>query len=332
VATEPEHRHADTLLVLIPVYNDWDAVALVLAELDRVLARRPEVVHVLLVDDGSTDSWQPAQLSRAFARIARVDVLVLRRNLGHQRAIAIGLAYADARLAGRAVVVMDGDGEDAPADVTRLLDRAAEHGWDRIVFAARTRRSEGLAFRIFYSLYRWGHRVLTGIPVQVGNFSVVPFPLIHRLVVVSELWNHYAASVYVSRLPIDMIPTERAPRVLGASKMHFTDLAIHGLSAISVFSDRVGVRLAVAATAMLAALGAALAVVVALKVGTSMAIPGWATYTSGLLVIVMLQVVTTLVLFVFGVLGDRTRARVLPARDHVDFVHALVPAHPVHGE
>ncbi len=328
-ATEP--ACPAPLLVLIPVYNDWDAVALLLAELDRVLTGRPEEVHVLLVDDGSTDPWEAAPLPRAFARIARVDVLVLRRNLGHQRAIAIGLAYADAQLAARAVVVMDGDGEDAPADVPRLLDRCEQHANRRIVFAARTRRSEGLAFRVFYSLYRWGHRVLTGIPVQVGNFSVIPFPLVHRLVVVSELWNHYAASVFVSRLPIDMIPTERAPRLLGVSKMHFTDLAIHGLSAISVFSDRIGVRLVVAATALVGALVTALAVVVGLKLGTSLAIPGWATYTSGLLLIVMLQIVTTLTLFVFGVLGDRTRARVLPARDHVHFVQALVPVYPAHG-
>jgi len=329
--TDPQRAPRSDVIFLIPVYNDWEAVALLLERLDRVMAERRESAHVLLVDDGSTESWTSAPLPRAFAGIARVDVLVLRRNLGHQRAIAVGLSFVDAGLDGTVVVVMDGDGEDAPEDVPRLLARCQQHEYRRIVFAARTRRSEALAFRVFYALYRYAHYTLTGIPVRVGNFSVIPFPLLHRLVVVSELWNHYAASVFVSRLPFDMIPTHRAPRLLGTSKMRFTDLAIHGLSAIAVFSDRVGVRLVLAATGILCAAIAGLAIVVGLRLGTSTAIPGWATYTSGLLLILVLQILTTLLLFVFGVLGDRTRSRFLPARDHVYFVQELVPVYADDG-
>jgi len=155
--------------------------------------------------------------------------------------------------------------------------------------------------------------------------------MLHSLVVVSELWNHYAASVFVSRLPFDMIPTHRAPRLLGTSKMRFTDLAIYGLSAIAVFSDRVGVRLVLAATAILCAAITGLGIAVGLRLGTSTAIPGWATYTSGLLLILVLQILTTLLLFVFGVLGDRTRSRFLPARDHVYFVQELVPVYADDG-
>ncbi len=284
--TDTPRKPAADLVFLIPVYNDWEAVALLLTRLDRVLADRPQVIHVLLIDDGSTQPCRPDELPHAFAIIQRLDVLVLRRNLGHQRAIAVGLAFIDAQLECTAVVVMDGDGEDAPEDIPKLLARFDDHQQRRIVFAARTRRSEGLTYRAFYHLYRWLHYVLTGIPVRVGNFSVISFASLHRLVVVPELWNHYAASVFASRLPIDMVPTHRAQRLLGSSKMRFTDLAIHGLSAISVFSDRVGVRLLIAASVLVIASIAGLAVVVGLKLCTSVAIPGWATYTSGLLLIV----------------------------------------------
>ena len=73
-------------------------------------------------------------------------MLRLRRNLGHQRAIAIGLTYIQAQMttAYEAVVVMDGDGEDAPEDVPRLLARLEAEGGRSIVFAERTRRSESL--------------------------------------------------------------------------------------------------------------------------------------------------------------------------------------------
>ena len=79
--------------------------------------------------------------------IARVDVLRLRRNVGHQRAIAIGLAFIHAHRPCRAVVVMDADGEDRPSDVPRLLARLDAAGDPAIVFAERTRRSSGTSSR-----------------------------------------------------------------------------------------------------------------------------------------------------------------------------------------
>src|SRR5262245_23586489 len=133
------------LLVVIPVYNDWDAVSLLLVGLDRALAVAGLTGDVILVDDGST-SAMPSQLGDdTYVAIRRIDVLGLRRNMGHQRAIAIALAFAHERSQFDVVVVMDGDGEDAPDDVPRLLARLRENDGRQIIFAARNRRSEGLA-------------------------------------------------------------------------------------------------------------------------------------------------------------------------------------------
>ena len=122
--------------VLIPVYEDWIAVTRVINELDAT-GRQFDVV---LVDDGSVNPCPSAPAGAAGA--GTIEVLRLRRNLGHQRAIAIGLAYLEARGDQVPVVIMDGDGEDQPADVLKLLD-AAETAPGCIVFAERTRRSEG---------------------------------------------------------------------------------------------------------------------------------------------------------------------------------------------
>ena len=230
-------QSGDELLVLIPIYNDWAAAGLLLRRLDEVLADAGLTADVLLVDDGATvplpDCW-PGHDWRA---LGRIDVLSLRRNVGHQRAIAIALAFVDRKRSPHVVVVMDGDGEDAPEDVPRLLACLHQNDHSTIVFAERTRRSESAIFRVFYALYRWAHRLLTGIPVRVGNFSVVPFRLLRRLVVVSELWNHYAAAVFKARLPRACVPTERAPRLAGKSRINFVDLVMHGLSALSVHSE-----------------------------------------------------------------------------------------------
>ena len=140
------------LLVLIPIYNDWDAVSLLLARLDRVLAKSPLRPHVLLVDDGSTIRPSAEIGAQAYVAIAQIEVLTLRLNMGHQRAIALALAYVQDRVRPGVVLIMDGDGEDDPEDVPRLAARLSECLDDRVIFAERTRRSESLSFRTLYTL------------------------------------------------------------------------------------------------------------------------------------------------------------------------------------
>jgi len=132
---------APGLVILVPIFNDWAVADLTLAELDRALADEPLPARVILVDDGSTQPMPEGFAQREFQALRCVEVLSLRRNLGHQRAIAIGLAFVHADRPCEVVVVMDGDGEDAPSDVPRLLARLREEGGTRIIFAARTRRS-----------------------------------------------------------------------------------------------------------------------------------------------------------------------------------------------
>lgn len=308
------------LTVLIPVFNDWAAVCLLLPLIDEALRGLSWTVSVILVDDGSTEELRGNLLSRPPSSLEQVEVLRLNRNLGHQRAIAIGLAWIDANVDFDAVVVMDGDGEDAPSDVPRLLARFDELGRSRVVFAARARRSESPLFRAGYLGFRLLHRALTGIPVRVGNFSVLPRAAVRTLVVVSDLWNHFAASVFKARLPMDLLPTARATRLAGRPTMNFTALVTHGLSAISVFRDRVGVRGLVAAAGLFALTTAALATVVAVRWLTDLAVPGWATSAAGLLAVLSLQLLMAMGVFAFLVLGSRDSSAFLAARDFALFV------------
>lgn len=305
--------------VLIPVYNDWEAVRLLLAQLDRELARGRRSARVVLIDDGSTLPVPRDLVGRPTA-IGRVSVLALRRNLGHQRALAIGLSYIEAKLPGRALVVMDGDGEDAPADVVPLLERFEAEGGDKVVFAERTRRSEGTVFRVCYALYRAAHWLLTGIRVRVGNFSVVPFERLASLVVMSDLWNHYPASVFRSRLPFELHRTTRARRLVGRSQMNFLALVTHGLCAIAVFRDRVGVRLLVACGGALVLTLAALAGGLGLHLAGRWSVPAGVAAGAGLLAVLLTQLLMLTLVFTFIVLGGRESAGFLPVRDYAFFV------------
>jgi len=317
-----------SILILVPIYNDWDSADLLLRDLDTVCRHAGLSPEVLFVDDGSTVPIPSSLSSASLAAIRRIDILQLRRNLGHQRAIAVGLAFVHSSRPCDVVVVMDGDGEDKPSDIPRLLDRLYGEQQATVVFAERTRRSESLVFRTFYRFYRILHKLLTGVAVRVGNFSALPYAVLDTLVVVSELWNHYAAAVFKARLPYTTVPTERGSRFSGRSRMDFASLVVHGLSALSVYGDVLGVRLLVVATGLVLflALGILLAIVV--RLATTLAIPGWATYTTGILLLMLLQIMIIAVLFVFTILSARASLTFLPIRDHHFFVKRLLRLFP----
>jgi glycosyltransferase involved in cell wall biosynthesis len=316
----PRDSASRELLIVIPTYEDWDALVALLVEIDRESVGDGWRVNILIVDDGSDSEPPLDRLVVDRVMLESVQILRLRRNLGHQRAIAVALSWVEANASCDAVIVMDGDGEDAPSDIPRLVECYDRSPGAPVVFAARQRRSEGVVFQTFYHAYRGIHWLLTGVGVRVGNFSLVPRKQLYRLVVVSDLWNHYAAAVFKARLPLAFVPTARARRLGGRPKMNFTQLVVHGLSAISVFGDRVGVRLLIAASLTTLLAGGVACAVVLSRVVSDLAF----TFRLGLAIAastyLALNLLVAATLFTFGVLGSRDAAALLPARDFGWFV------------
>jgi hypothetical protein len=302
--------------LVIPVYNDWGSVSSLLSRIGKTLAAPPAV---LLVDDGSS-APAPADLGEGLRPMFRaVEILHLRRNLGHQRAIAVGLMHLLANARGDAVVVMDADGQDQPEHVAMLLDRLGQT--DRAaVFAARSRRLEGTIFRFFYALYLLAHRVLVGWNVRMGNFSAVRWELLRSLGVTSELWNHYAAAVCRTGAGIETIPLPRGPRLHGSSRMSFTALVAHGLSAISVFGDIVAVRLLTGATAVSVAGGVAAVSIVACILAGVWTPPLGAAFALISLGLFVGQGALICFLLAFLLLNSRSELTTIPERDCLCFV------------
>jgi hypothetical protein len=313
-----------SLAILIPNFNDWESLRLLLPELDRVAGDLNRQVSVLVVDDASTEPMPEHWPGQNFATLDSVEVLRLRSNQGHQRAIALGLYHLHEFTEVEAVVVMDGDGEDRPQDLPELLQAFSSGGAagdaSEVVFAARTKRMESLAFRLCYRAYRLVHQALTGVVVRVGNFSVVPRAALARLMAVPDLWNHYAASVYRARLPRRLVPLPRGRRLAGESKMNFVSLLIHGLSAMSVFSDQVSARLLTAAVGFAAVAMGLIGVTAGVRWFTDLAIPGWATFTVGLLLLLVIQLLSFATLFAFLIASRRSSVNFLLTRDAPYFI------------
>lgn len=308
------------LQVLMPVFNDWEALAGTLQQLDRTLAEQDIVASVLVVDDGSSMAVPPQLFAQTFKALVRIEVLHLRRNLGHQRAIAIGLTFLYSETVCEAVVVMDADGQDRPQDVPELLRKFREENRRKIVFAARTRRSESVLFRLCYHGYRGLHRLLTGVSVRTGNFSILPFSSLASLSVVAELWNHYSAAVFRSRLPYTTIPAPRGNRTLGDPRMNFLQLVLHGLSALSVYAEVIGVRVLVAASVLLALdVGGLLVIVTRHRLGAGPE-PSWLLFAGGILFLLLFEVIVVSGVLIFSMLSSRANLTFLPIRDFRYFV------------
>jgi hypothetical protein len=301
------------LAILIPYFNDGAALKTLLAQLEAELGRHGHQATLVIVDDGSHQAPDLSPCGNALAPRLRVRLGI---NHGHQRAIALGLAWLAREDPHQVVVVMDGDGEDRPEDVERLLAAVETNvagNAEAIIFAERIRRSEGVAFTLGYHAYRWTHRLLTGEAVRFGNFSAIPGPLLARLVSSPQLWNHYAAAVMRSRIPYVGIPTSRGTRLGGRSSMNWPALVSHGLSALAVFSDIIGARLLFGAGLLAVPSAAAL-----LALAYTQQI-GWVPALLAVAAISVVAAAATLA-FVFVIQAGRQRASFVPARDYADFV------------
>jgi polyisoprenyl-phosphate glycosyltransferase len=305
-------------VILIPQYNDWEALNLLIERINEDVATDTLVAtSLVIVDDCSSQDLEQLTLFRG----NKVQIVRLYRNLGHQRAIAIGLSYIAKEVPCDKVIVMDADGEDAPKDINALV-AASEKSPDRIIFAQRSKRQESFAFRFFYGIYKFIFRQLTGKVITFGNFSLIPQRRLQNLVRVSEIWNNFPGGIIKSRIPYEAVPTERGKRLAGESKMNFVSLVLHGLSTISVLIDVTAVRILIFSIGMSVAALLVIFVVLFLK-WVNDASPGWASTLSSALLIVVLQSFLISLFLVFMVLQYRTQQQFIPVLQYQDFIEKV---------
>lgn len=310
------------LVVVMPVYEDVEASSKLFQELAK---HHGKDIYIVAVDDGSVR--QPLDAKAIAAAGLQGVVLKLCRNVGHQRAIAIGLGYvADNFCDEQYVVVMDSDGEDTPQSIGELINALESPNVD-VVAATRKSRVETLRFKLFYVIYKWLFSVLAGRKIGFGNFMALKMPAVRRLAVMQEVWTHVAASVLNSKLRVVNCALDRGPRYAGRSKMNFVGLALHGFRALMVFAEDVLVRVGIACTlvAGLSVLGSLLALF--LK-AIGFATPGWFSLVMGILLLVFLQT-AALTLIVLMLSGMVRNGGVLGAGAYRDFIAEVVHAHQV---
>src|SRR3970040_836837 len=153
------------LSVVVPVYNEEANVEPLIGEINGVLRQLGKSCEVIIVDDGSEDQTF-AVLSKLHREQLTMKVVRLKRNFGQTAALAAGLAYAR----GEIVILMDGDGQNDPADIPALLAKLAE-GNDLVAGWRFNRQHPFLNLRLpakNLKLYGEMHRFIPAIAFERG--------------------------------------------------------------------------------------------------------------------------------------------------------------------
>jgi hypothetical protein len=294
----PERR----LWIVCPSYRDVASFQIlrlnILSEIDRDPQLRDLHVQFVVVDDtGGVDSEIAVLRALDDTRVVQLPF-----NVGHQRAIVCGVRVFLAEiLDDDLLVTMDADGEDRPEDLpamlSPLLGAPPEAG--RLCIAQRTKRHESTQFLVMYFFFRILFRILTGRTVRSGNYAAYQGWLARRMLLHPYFDLCYSSTLISLGMGITRVPCPRGNRYAGQSRMNLLRLFMHGTRMLMPFTDRISVRALTAFTAIFSVGIASFLAVVAVRLFTTAAVPGWATTTLlGILILSVIALSNFVVLFV----------------------------------
>jgi polyisoprenyl-phosphate glycosyltransferase len=311
---------AKKITILTPVYNDFESLSILIENTLTLYKNENKLdISFLIIDDNSDQE----KLNKfIIPDNSNIKILHLVKNMGHQRAIAIGLSHIAENIKCDYTVVMDGDGEDKPEYIVQLIDKAEECK-NKVVFAKRANRYESYVYKCLYLIYKFCFYILTGKTINFGNFSVIPFPRIKNIAYLSEIWIHFSGGIISSKIPYTSIPLNKGCRYKGKSKMNFTSLIIHGLSAIAVYVETLIVRLIILSISLITLSFIGIVIITSVRLFSSLAIPGWATYSILELITILIQTFFMSLLFVLLILNRRAQKRIIPILEYKVFIERI---------
>lgn len=282
------------LSVVIPIYNEQDALPFMVERLRGILDGMQITYEVVGVDDGSTDNTAVILVGQR-ARWPQLRVLTLRRNSGHQAALTAGLHNAF----GDYVVSIDADLQDPPEVIPVMLELAQRDGLD-IVYGVRSDRSTDTFFKrrtagLYYAMMR--RMVGKKMPAQGGDFRLLSRAAIEALRELPEKQPVYRLLVPWLGFPSAEVPYERDERVAGSTKYPLSKMVKLAVDSITNFSAA-PLRLAtwLGLVSFFVCLTAATFTVVEYALGRT--VPGWSSLFIAMLFLGGVQLVC------LGLLGE----------------------------
>jgi dolichol-phosphate mannosyltransferase len=219
--------------VVIPIYNEEGNVRELVERLVPVLEKTGKSFEVVLIDDGSRDGT--ASIVRALAaRDARIKLIRFARNYGQEAAVQAGIL----RASGRWIVQMDGDLQNPPEELTKLLDKRDE-GYE-IVYGVRVKRKDPLHRVLASRLMMWlMQRVLSiELPEDVTTFRVIEGNTARLIAGLPEKKKFFSALAVWTGARSTTVPVGHAARTRGVTKYSLGRLVNHTFDLMVGFSTR----------------------------------------------------------------------------------------------
>ena len=227
------------VIILIPVFNDWESLQKLIIEIDMIIKDLKEFsFECLVINDASTIISPKLSKPKNFKAL---KVLNMKQNKGHARCNAFGLKYICKNEKFNYVILMDGDGEDRPVEIKSLAKKILENPNESVV-AKRMKRSEGIFFQFLYQTHKLITLIFTGKKINFGNYSCLIEKDVEKLSTKSSLWSSFSGSFKKNVKKYNEIESFRGVRYFGPSKMSLYNLLIHSFSIIAVFRYQVFLR------------------------------------------------------------------------------------------
>ena len=227
------------IIILIPVYNDWDSLKKLIQEISEVIKSFSNIVfECLVVNDASTIQQQKIEKPDQFNSI---EILNMKENRGHARCNAFGIRYIFQNKVFDNLILMDGDGEDRPIEIKSLVEKINMDP-ETSVIAKRIKRSEGIIFQSLYQIHKIITFIFTGENINFGNYCILTRSDVEKLHKKASLWSSFSGTVKKNIKILNEINSIRGTRYFGPSKMSLSKLIIHSFSIIAVFKYQVFLR------------------------------------------------------------------------------------------
>ena len=227
------------IIILIPVYNDWESLKKLLIEIENNIKIFPDlIINCFVVNDASTVAKPEFEKPEI---IRTLKILNMKANKGHARCNAFGIRYITQNEKFDYLILMDGDGEDRPSELKSLIKEAIENPNCSVV-AKRVKRSEGLFFQFLYFMHKVITYFFTGKKINFGNYTCLTKKDAEIISSKTRLWSSYSGTVKKNLRNLLEINSIRGMRYFGPSKMSLFKLIIHSLSIIAVFKFYVFLR------------------------------------------------------------------------------------------
>ncbi len=227
------------IVILTPVYNDWESFLKLINEIDKVLNNFKNInFKLIVVNDGSSQKSPQINLPKNFKSI---EIINMKFNQGHAICLAHGIRYALKNYNFDNLLLMDADGEDRPEEIKDLVVKAQDVKNTSIV-AKRVKRSEGMFFQVLYQIHKILTLLFTGKLMNFGNFSIITKEDALKISNDPSLTSNYSGTLKKNIKNLGNINCTRGKRYYGPSKMPLIKLIIHSFSIMAVFKMDVFIR------------------------------------------------------------------------------------------